>query len=82
MNELFEQSKALFNEQFAWYTAQVNKATEAFMADAEQATKSTRETWGAVTERQLGLINEFTKQTQDFVNKQVKLVEQVFAPAA
>ena len=53
MNELFEQSKALFNEQFAWYTAQVNKATEAFMADAEQATKSTRETWGAVAERQL-----------------------------
>lgn len=82
MTELFEQSKSLFTEQFEWYTGQVTKATEAMLADAEKAAKATRETWGAMADRQIELATELGKQTQSFVGKQMKLVEQAFAPAA
>lgn len=82
MNELYEQSKALFTEQMNWYTSQMTKVTETMVAEAEKATKSAQEAWNEATERQMAMATEFGKQTQSFVEKQVKLVEQAFAPAA
>ena len=82
MKDLFEQQKALFTEQMNWYTGQVTKTTETLVADAEKAAKGAHEAWSELAERQMGIAVEFGKQAQGFVEKQIKLVEQAFSPAA
>lgn len=82
MKDLFEQSRTLFTEQMNWYTGQMTKAGESFVVEAEKAAKSAHEAWNEAAERQIGMAVEFGKQAQSYVEKQVKLVEQAFAPAA
>lgn len=82
MKDLFEQQKALFTEQMNWYTGQLTKATETMVADAEKAGKGVQEAWSELAERQMSIATELGKQTRAFVEKQMKLVEQAFAPAA
>lgn len=82
MENLFEQSKALFTDEMNWATGQWSKAGEAMVADAEKLARTTREAWDGMMQRQVGLMTDFARHATGFAEKQMQIVREAWTPKA